>query len=215
MNSSSGQAVQGSVVGFYRVPAEHTCPWKVRQWPDWDAVTETGSSTVKFSELEWRISRSWMDYVKIMESFRSKMEEDSSAIITSSVSVFLFLSASLYPSLSFPFTRSVVCMQTHTPFSLYCLALLLFSANSRCGNAERNLHRKQSPIRVALFMLRHCAAYKKGENAWIRRRWAESVLTNNMHILAFAHFHTCKQAGMHTNTQRHTCMHIPKTSISS
>lgn len=41
----------------------------------------------------------------------------------------------------------------HTSFSLYCSVLLLFSANSQSGSEERNLHRKQFPIRVALFML--------------------------------------------------------------
>lgn len=51
-------------------------------------MTETASLAVKFPELEWRISRSWADYVKIMESFKSKMEEDSLATITSPVSVF-------------------------------------------------------------------------------------------------------------------------------
>lgn len=71
--------------------AEHTCPWKVRQWPDCDAVAETSSFTVKVSGLEQSISRFCMDYVKIMESFRSKMEEDSSAIITPHDSVSLCL----------------------------------------------------------------------------------------------------------------------------
>ena len=75
---------------------------------------------------------------------------------------------------------------THTLFSLYCSALLLFSTNSRCGNVERNLHRKQPPIRIALFMSRQRAAYKKAEKAWIRRRWAESGLTDSMHSPAFA-----------------------------
>lgn len=193
--------------GSYRVLTEHACPWKVRQWPDWDAVAETGSFTVKFSALEWRISRSWMDYVKIMESFRLKMEKDSLAIITSSLSVFpsLSLSASLSPSLSCSFTRSVVHAQTHSPFSLYCSVLLLFSVNSRCGNVERNLHRKQSPIRIALFMSRHGAAYKKGENAWIRRRWAESVLTDNMHVLAFTHFYAHEDIHKYTDTHTHAC----------
>lgn len=74
---------------------------------------------------------------------------------------------------------------TRTPRSLYCSPLLLFSANSRCGNVERNLHRKQSPIRIALFMLRRSAAYKNWWNAWIGRRWAESGLIDNMHILMY------------------------------
>lgn len=130
-------------------------------------MAETNSFTVKSSKLEWRISRSWMDYVKIMESFRLKMEKDSLAIIKSTFSVSLSLSLCLLltqPLIFFHMLHSART-NTHSPFSLYCSALLLFSVNSQCGNVERNLHRKQSPIRTALFMLRHSAAYKKGENA--------------------------------------------------
>ncbi len=200
---------RASVAGFYREATEHDRPWKERQWPDWDAVTETTSFAVKFPEPEWRISRSWMDYVKIMESFKSKMEEDSLAIITYSVSLSLCLSASLLPGFSFSFSCSVACMHackhTHIPFSFFCSALSLFSASSQRGNAERNLHRKQSPIRIALFMSRHYAAYKKGENARTRR-WAESGLTDT-----FLHLQASNM--MHMNAWTHMCTHIPKNSI--
>lgn len=97
------------------------------------------------------------------------------------------LSASLHPNLSFPFTRSVIWTQTHThtqaPFSLYRSVLLLFSSNSWCGNVERNLHRKQSPIRIALFMSKHCAAYKKRrecmnkkEVSWVGTQWQHAQI---------------------------------------
>lgn len=49
---------------------------EVRQWPDWDAVTDTSVLSVKSLELEWKIGRSSADHVKIMKSFKSKVEED-------------------------------------------------------------------------------------------------------------------------------------------
>lgn len=189
----------GPAVRFYWPSAEHARPWKVRQWPDWDAVTEAGS----FQSWEWRISRSWMDYVRIMKSFRSKMEEDSLAIITSSVSIF-FPPLSLIPSIPASHFISLALRCAHTSFSLYCAVLLLFSVNSQCGNVERNLHRKQSPIRIALFMSRHCLAYKKGANAWIRRRWAESGLTDDMRILHLQASKGCTQIHRDTHMM-HAC----------
>lgn len=56
--------------------ARRARPSEVRQWPDWDAVTDPSASSVKSLELEWKIGRSSVDYVRIMKSFRSKIEED-------------------------------------------------------------------------------------------------------------------------------------------
>lgn len=56
--------------------ARRARPSEVRQWPDWDAVTDPSASSVKSLELEWKIGRSPVDYVRIMKSFRSKIEED-------------------------------------------------------------------------------------------------------------------------------------------
>lgn len=112
-----------------------------------------------------------------------------------------FFPLSPIPSIPASHFNSLALWYAHMPFSLYCSVLLLFSVNSQCGNVERNPHRKQSPIRIALFMSRHCLAYKKGANAWIRRRWAESGLIDNMHIL---HLQASKG---YTQIHRDTHMH--------
>lgn len=115
--------LHGPLAQVYWLPYERERPWKIRQLPDWDAVTETGLFTVKFSELEWRLSRSWMDYVKIMKSLRLKMEEDSLAIVTSCVLV-PSPPGSLHLSLSFYFTDSVAC--THALLPLLRSAIIIF-----------------------------------------------------------------------------------------
>lgn len=109
----------------------------------------------------------------------------------------IFFLSLLFPSLSFSFYWFVVCTQTHMPFSIYCSMLSLFSVNSWCGNVEQNLHRKQSPIRIALFMSRQCAAYKKGKNAWIRTKWATLMECTFLNLHTF--MHTGRDARKHTH----------------
>lgn len=106
---------------------------KERQCLDWDAVRETGSFTVKFSELEWKLRRSWMDYVRIIKSFRSKMEEGSLALITFSVSLFLPLSAAHSSSLSFYFTHSVVCTDELLPLLVSAIIIFCEFPMWQCG----------------------------------------------------------------------------------
>lgn len=52
--------------------ARRARPSEVRQWPDWDAVAETGASSVKFLVPEWKIRGRSAGYVRIMKSFRLK-----------------------------------------------------------------------------------------------------------------------------------------------
>lgn len=52
--------------------ARRARPSEVRQWPDWDAVGETGASSVKFRMPEWKIRGHSAGYVRIMKSFRSR-----------------------------------------------------------------------------------------------------------------------------------------------
>lgn len=115
---------------FLLTMVQHACPWKVRQWPDWDAVAEMGSLTVKFFRVGIENKQ-----IKIMESFRLKMEEDSLAIITSPVSVFHSLPPFLY--FSFCLVFSIISMQTPSPFSLavlcfyFSLQLLMWQHGNR------------------------------------------------------------------------------------
>ena len=187
------------VVGSYWLLAEHTCPWKVRQWPNWDAVAETGCFNLKFWELEWRISRSWTDYVKIMESFRLKMEEDSLAIISSPFSVFLslppFITASHFLSAALSYACKHTCPSPFTAPHYY----YYFFSNSQCGTMEQKLHRKQPPIRPALFMSRHCNACKREEEymnkeevSWGHTRWQHAHFCTFLHSSReYRHTHAC------------------------
>lgn len=182
-----------TAVGFYSVLSEHVCPWKVSQWPDWDASTETDSFTVKCSEQEWRMSRSWADYVKIMESFKLKMKEDSLAI-------FSCLRFSLFPFIWVFFSPALCDAYKHTLLHLIiCTIIYLFCKSD--SNVEQNLHIK-SPVRVTLVIPRCGTAHKKGLNAWIKWRNAEAAITDQMHILTFEHVSVLKQGC--TKIQRDT-----------
>lgn len=195
-----------TAVGFYSVLSEHVCPWKVSQWPHWDASTETDSFTVKCSEQEWRMSRSWADYVKIMESFKLKMKEDSLAI-------FFCIRFSLFPFIwVFFFLLCVMHTNTHsTAFNNLHYYLLICFVNVD-SNVEQNLHIK-SPVRVTLVIPRCGTAHKKGLNALIKRRNAEVAITDQMHILTFEHVSVLKQGCTKISRDTHVRCSQPLSSF--
>ena len=100
-------ALEVGGLGCSLVPNEGPVDWG-RQRRDWDAASDS-CSLLSTSCLSRR-SRSWMDYVKIMESFKSKTGEGSSIIITS---VCQFLSHSLSPILPSHLLVCVLYMHKH------------------------------------------------------------------------------------------------------
>lgn len=90
---------------------------------------------------------------------------------------------------------ALLCAYKNTCPSLYCSGLL-YPFNYCHGNVEQNLHRKQHPIRIALFMSRHSTKYEKGERKTENVSWG---YTHSQWVCFLNPMDSCRDASMHAH----------------